>query len=786
MKTRLFETNAFIRASVKSIAVARTFSTGVGVDTRAVRAAAGQMISSADSAMLEQQDRAKVGVEAAGRLRVEAVTPHIIRVRYAQGGTVPRGQTPMLVGLPDAPTTTITEQDDVIELATDALRTVIHRDPYRLELFDRKTGERVTGVGGLEKNNFCTWAAVNTSISRTADGAPIAMECFDLAGGACVYGLGEQFIGLDKVGQTIDLDMTDALGVTTARAYKNIPFYVTTHGYGVFFNHACRITCWVGSSSRADVQVALEDDFLDYFIITGSIAEVLDRYTDLTGKGVVPPRWTFGYWQSKISYRSAEETLGVARGMREHDIPCDVIHLDTNWFDRDWLCDLEFGKERFPDPQGFLAELAAMGFKVSLWQLPYIPEGSKLFDDLAAVDGFVKNAEGGIYDIGICFTHGFEGVVGVIDYTNPAAVKVHQDALARLFRMGAHVIKTDFGEAAPANGVYHDGTPGHRMHNLYPLLYNAAVSQVTERETGSGVMWARSAWAGGQRYPIHWGGDSSPNFANMRPQIEGGLSLGLSGFQFWSQDIGGFCGTTNERLLIRWMQLGMFASHSRVHGAGDREVYKFDETCRRVCRDYIRLRYRLLPYILGQAKDCVARSLPMLRPLVVDDQRDPNVWRLSDQFLFGSHLLVAPILDEGTRRRVYLPEGTWTDWWTMEPVAGGRWIDVDADLETIPLFIREGGVVPLGPVMSHVDAQPTEAVELRIGPWRRDGRTSIRLPLAENKPPVTVTYSRSGNEHAIEHDGDGLTVTASLGGGVVCPSGKTTTITESDMTTSGA
>ena len=600
--------------------------------TSAVMAAKRQ-ISSADSDMLNQQKVAMVGETVEGRVRIDVLDDHIIRIRYAEGTTVPENPTPMVVGqfsgpsqcsidvvgqaahtmLDKAPWLKTGEEEaeasGQISLSTAKLYIAISLNPYRLEVY-QTDGKRICGIGGPEKDNFANWDAYNTGVTRTMSGNPVAVECFDLAYNECIYGLGERFIKLNKVGQTIDLNMVDALGVTTPRAYKNIPFFASTHGYGVFFNHSSLMTYWVGSMSAVDIQVAAEDDFLDYYLITGDIRQVLAAYTDLTGKGVMPPKWTFGYWQSKISYSSAEETLEIARKMREYAIPCDVIHLDTFWFKEDRYCNLEFAAERFPDPAAYLQELAALGIKVSLWQLPYIPEGSALFNDLQAVDGFVKDANGAIYNSGICFTPGFKGVVGVVDYTNPAAVKVHQEYFRRLFRMGARVIKTDFGEAAPLDGVYFDGTPGSRMHNLYPLLYNKAVFEVTKEETGDGVVWARSAWAGNQRYPLHWGGDNSPNYFNMLPQLEGGLSFGLSGFQFWSHDIGGFCGSIDENLLIRWMQVGMFISHSRIHGFGDRELYKFGPETQRICGDYIRLRYRLLPYIFGQARQCVASRCP--------------------------------------------------------------------------------------------------------------------------------------------------------------------------------
>ena len=769
MKTRLLDSKDVLRASVTRAELLEANRHSLVLKTSATVTAA-KAISSADSDMLNRRQLAGVGQTVEGRVRIDVLADNVLRVRYAEGTKVPENQTPMVVSLLGGPKRCKIVRDagkvtkfgstppwmkpaseeglPPVGIETGKLRVLVGLTPYRLEVRDL-AGKPICGVGGGEKDYFCNWDTVNTGICRTRDdGSPIAVENFDLAHDECIYGLGERFIKLNKVGQTIDLNMVDALGVITPRAYKNIPFYVSNRGYGVFFNHSSLMTYWVGSRALTDVQVACaDDDFLDYFLITGSIKEVLATYTDLTGKGSLPPQWTFGYWQSKISYKAADETIEIARQMRKHEVPCDVIHLDTHWFKEDWYCDLEFDKARFPDPQAYLAELKRLGIKISLWQLPYIPEGSQLFNDLKAVDGFVKNAAGEIYNCGICFTPGFKGIVGVVDYSNPAAVKVHQDHFRRLFRLGAKVIKSDFGEAAPLDGVYHDGTPGPRMHNLYPLLYNKALFEVTREETGDGVVWARSAWAGNQRFPLHWGGDNSPNFPNMLPQLEGGLSFGMSGFQFWSHDIGGFCGTINEQLLIRWMQLGMFISHSRIHGFGDREIYKFGKETFRICRDYIQLRYRLLPYIYGSARQCIATSLPLARPLVVEFPDDPTVWNMSDEFLFGDHLLVAPIFDETNRRRVYLPAGRWFDWWTKKPLAGSQWLDVKADIETIPLYVREGAVIPVGPVLNYVGEKPVDQLDLVIAPFTKSGKTVFEIPV--NDTWLKVTYTAAKGRHTL-------------------------------------
>ncbi len=698
------------------------------------------------------------GTTFAGRIRIDLVSDRALRVRYAEGEDLPAGDTPMLIG--PVPTWAAPEPPVVdagsVTYRLGAHDVVISLHPFTLTVRDAQ-GREVCAIGGFEKDGYGQWDTWNTGICRTVpDAHPVAVECFTLRPGEAVYGFGEQFLGgIDKVGQTIDLNMVEALGVMTPRSYKNIPFFVTTSGYGVYLNHSCRITAWVGSLNAADLQLALEEPFLDYVVMLGSVAEVLDQYTDLTGKSQVPPAWSFGYWQSKISYSSADETLAVARRLRAVGVPVDVIHLDTFWYHRDWFCDLTFDGDRFPDPAAYLAELDTMGIKVCLWQLPYIPEPSRLFDDLVAVDGFVTTATGELYDVGICYTPEWDGGrVGCIDFTSPAAVAVYQRYLRALFALGVAAIKVDFGEQAPVDGIYHDGTPGHRVHNLYPLLYNRAVAEVTAEATGEHIMWARSAWAGSQRYPLHWGGDSTSNWANLGPQFVGGLSFGLSGFPFWSQDIGGFLGflgPDDAALLIRWMQAGLFASHSRIHGFGDREIDAFGPEVLDVCRDYLQLRYRLLPYLLGAARDAAARSVPVARALVVDFQDDPATWRVSDQWLLGDALLVAPIFDPSGLRRVYLPAGGWTDWWTGERFEGGRWIEVQADLATLPLWQREGSVVALGPDQLHVGSRPTDELVLRIVAFAgADANGETVTTAVVDDVVVRIRYTADGGTHRVE------------------------------------
>lgn len=710
-------------------------------------------LSSADQAMFDARAAALDGSVAAGQIVVEVLHEQVFRMRYQESDSAPPPASGLIAAEFSGPAACDWQlKPDCVEARTRAGTLVLHLDPWRWE-WRSATGRIVCAAAGEEKNYFNQWDAYGLGLSRRlADGRPVATESFDLRPDEAIYGFGERFIRLNKVGQSIDVDMSDTKGVTTDRAYKNVSFFTSSLGYGVFLNHTARLTAWVGAMSACDFQVGIDDDHLDYYVFIGGLKEILPLYTALTGRGPVPPAWTFGFWQSKISYSSAEETLDVVREMRRHQLPCDVIHVDTHWFERNWFCDLEFSPTRFPDPAAWIRELRQLGVRVSLWQLPYIPEGSQLFRDLAAVDGFVRQPDGRLYDIGITFVDGFAGAVGVIDFTHPRATVIWQDYLRRLFRLGVAALKTDFGESAPVDGVYFDGTPGHRAHNLYPLLYNAATVAAMDGCPDGPVVWARSACAGGQRFPVHWGGDSSPNAANMTPQLEGGLSLGLSGFQFWSQDVGGFMGKTDDVLLVRWLQWSIFLSHCRIHGFGPREFYRFAPETLRICREFLRLRYRLLPYLLGTAEQCQAQSLPFARPLVVEYQDDRNTWSLGDQFLCGDSLLVVPMSGEASARHAYLPPDLWYSWWTgaaCDARPAGRWIEVTEDLSRLPLFVRAGAVIPLGPVMSFVGEHEFSPLEVVIAPLPEEGERTFSFPLRSGAR-CELVYRRIAARHVVE------------------------------------
>ena len=745
--TRWIEDNKYFREKVVSAEVLSAERNCLLLKANAVLGAY-KKATSADTEMFSRMKNVGIGDSVEYRICIEFLEKNSLHVSFAKGTEVLSNETIMVdQELAPARDCKFAVDEDRVVVEAEDLHVVVTLKPYSVQVYNSKT-QKTVEIGGNEKNHFNARDSLNTGVCYMADDSlPVATENFALSSHEAIYGFGEKFLKLNKVGQTIELYAEDGIGIGTPRTYKNIPFYVSTNGYGVYFNHSAPMTFWVGSKYAGDIQVAVEDEFLDYYIFTGDIKTVLDTYTSLTGKSSMPPKWSYGYWQSKITYVSAEETLDIVEHMRKAEIPCDVIHIDTYWFKTDWFCDWEFDKERYPD--GYTKALADQGVKLSLWQLPYVRQGSKAFEELKAVDGFVKTKSGEMYDLrtlGVIMYDKPEPI-GIIDFTNPKAVEVYKELLRRLFRQGVSVIKTDFGEAVPEDGVYYDGTSGHRMHNLYPLLYNQAAYEVTKEMHGEGIVWGRAAYAGGQKYPLYWGGDNSPNFYNLIPQLAGGLSFGLSGFPFWSQDVGGFLGNTYDELLIRWIQYSVMMSHVRIHGCGIRELYKFGEDCVRICREYLQLRYRLLPYLWGSSYQCCENGLPITRALVIDYQEDPNVWNIEDQYLSGDYFMVAPIYTTDNKRMVYFPEGIWTDWHTGEKIRGRIWKEIHADIETLPLYVKEGAIIPMGPVMNYVGEKAIEEIELRIYPFEKDGVS--KFIVATEDKTFEVEYCSQNGEHIV-------------------------------------
>jgi alpha-D-xyloside xylohydrolase len=515
-------------------------------------------------------------------------------------------------------------------------------------------------------------------------------------------GTGERFCGMNLSGKTLLLENTDGLGVNSRRAYKNVPFYVSSRGYGILVMTSSSVKLSFSDISSRAAQGAVEDDTLDLFFIGGgNLERIVRNYRMITGFPPDVPLWSYGTWMAKMTYFSADETREVVSRMREGKFPCDVIHIDTGWFKTDWKCEWEFNPEKFPDPEGYFREMEKDGIKISLWQLPCIAKDTKYYAVANANRYVAPKSEH------VSLGSNFSDVEfdGAIDFTNPAAVTWYQGLLERLLKMGAAVIKTDFGEAIEPNADYY-GMPYAKLHNLYGLLYQKAAYEVSRKVKGSenAMIWARAGWTGCQRYPLHWGGDCACSWDGMAGSLRGGLHFGVSGFAFWSHDVPGFHGVPsfmNSRpandLYVRWTQMGVFTSHLRYHGTNEREPYEYPEVAD-VARKWLNLRYALIPYLAEQGHKIVKTGFPMLQALAFRHFDDPACWSIDDEFYCGEAFLVAPVMNGEGVRDVYLPAGNWVDFWTGERKAGPVWLKgIASPLERMPVFAREGAVVPVYP-----------------------------------------------------------------------------------------
>jgi len=669
-------------------------------------------------------------------LVVEFLRNDVYRLRLVQGTEVPDNATPMVCNdiRDHGCSVDLNEDAKCYTLATSALKLRIHKADFRIEVFDA-TGRKLTQTGGRTDNGFgVAYDAYPLGFVRDRRHKQwYATESFELTHGEAVYGFGEQFGPLNKVGQTLRLWITEGVGNTTGRVYKSVPFFVSSRGYGAFFNHTHPMTFWVGSKEFSKTEVAVEDQHLDYFFFAGSVRDVLNNYTALTGRSAMAPRFSFGTWVTRMSYTSQREVLDVARRLRDERFPADVVHIDDAWFKETWRCDWKFDQKRFPDPAAMCRDLHDLGFRVSIWQQPYILKETDLWGE-ARSRGYLASTP-----VPFVFAGRYE--CAPIDFTNPEARRWYQERLLRpLFELGVDVIKTDFGEGLEP-GMRFQGGDGYSLHNVYPLLYVDAAYEITKKFHGDQAMvWGRSAYAGSQRYPVYWSGDNGATFGSMRCSLRGGLSFGLSGFSFWSQDTGGFVGEPTDELYVRWTQLSVFQSHFRYHGCYPfREPWQFGASAQETVRRWLELRYRLIPYLYGESLGCIEKGLPLLRHLVVDYQSDPTVHAIEDQFLCGDRLLVAPILNEEKERSLYLPPGEWYDFFSHEHFEGGQWITRSCSMEEIPVYVRAGTVVPLGPVAASTARFP-EHPEFDLHVFlNANGKANYRLRQADADCDIDAT-----------------------------------------------
>lgn len=574
----------------------------------------------------------------------------------------------------------------------------------------------------------------------------VMREMMNISVGENIYGFGEKFSTFVKNGQTVDIWNNDG-GTSSEQSYKSIPFYVSSRNYGVFVNHPEKVNFEVASETVSKVAFSVQGEHLEYFVIGGEkIANVLETYTTLTGKPALTPAYTFGLWlTTSFTTNYDEKTVsGFIDGMAERNIPLEVFHFDCFWMKEFNWCDLTWDKRMFPDPKAMLERLKAKGLEICVWINSYIAQRSSMFDEGVKGGYFVKNTDGSVWQ-GDMWQPG----MAIVDFTNPAACEWYKGKLRALCEMGVDAFKTDFGERIPTKGVvYYDGSDPYKMHNYYTYLYNKTVFEVLEEYYGKdkACLFARSATVGGQKFPVHWGGDCFSNYESMWETLRGGLSLCMSGFGYFSHDISGFEAQGTPDLYKRWCAFGLMSSHSRLHGNSSYRVpWNFDEESCDVLRHWTVLKGKLMPYLFAQANKTHTTGIPMMRAMVVEYSDDPATLALDRQYMLGDNLLIAPVFNEEGIAQYYVPAGKWTDIQTGEVFEGGKWYETKHDYFSMPVLAKPNSIVAYGDFKRAFTYDYAENADIVIYQLE-DGKTAeTKIYDAESNVVLTVSATRNGD-----------------------------------------
>ncbi|ELQ6107370.1 alpha-xylosidase [Cronobacter turicensis] len=606
-----------------------------------------------------------------------------------------------------------------------------------------RDGERITG-SQVKNNGY---------VQDSNTGGSYVFERLDLGVGETVYGLGERFTALVKNGQTVETWNRDG-GTSTEQAYKNIPFYLTNRGYGVLVNHPECVSFEVASEKVSKVQFSVAGEYLEYFVIDGPTPKaVLDRYTRFTGRPALPPAWSFGLWlTTSFTTNYDEETVNrFIDGMAERQLPLHVFHFDCFWMKAFQWCDFEWDPATFPDPEGMLKRLKARGLKICVWINPYIGQKSPLFREGREKGYLLKRPNGAVWQ-----WDKWQPGQGIVDFTNPAACDWYAGHLKRLVGMGVDCFKTDFGERIPTDVVWYDGSEPQKMHNHYAFIYNELVWNVLKDTVGEeeAVLFARSASVGAQQFPVHWGGDCYANYESMAESLRGGLSIGLSGFGFWSHDIGGFENTAPAHVYKRWCAFGLLSSHSRLHGSKSYRVpWAYDDEACDVVRHFTQLKCRLMPYLYRQSALAHERGTPVMRAMMLEFPDDPACDYLDRQYMLGDSVLVAPVFSEAGDVAFYLPPGRWTHLWHNDELDGGRWHKQRHDFLSLPVYVRANTLLALGNNDQKPDYAWHEGTAFQLFSLADGAEARCEVPAANGETVFTLCVKREGERLTVEGSG---------------------------------
>lgn len=674
-------------------------------------------------------------------IRISAPYPEVLRIQTFHYMGVQRKAPSFELSAPESGLMEVEDTEEMLTVKNGSLRVEICKENGAFAFF--RGDEKLTSSGAKDLAYMKTdWKG--DYYNHRQDDAYMR-EQLSLGVGELIYGLGERFGAFVKNGQSIDIWNEDG-GTSTEQSYKNIPFYLSNKGYGVFVNHPERVSFEVASEMVTKVGFTVAGEELDYFLINGpSMKDVLVRYTDMTGKPSLPAPWTFGLWLSTSFTTNYDEATvnSFVDGMLERKIPLSVFHFDCFWMrDFSW-CDFAWDSRVFPDPEGMLKRLHDKGLKICVWINSYVGQESSIFKEGVEGGYFLKRPNGDVWQWDM-----WQPGLAIVDFTNPEACKWYAGKLEALMDMGVDCFKTDFGERIPTDCVYYDGSDPEKMHNYYTYLYNKTVYEVIKKKKGEkeAVLFARSATAGGQKFPVHWGGDCWSDYESMEESLRGGLSLTSSGFGFWSHDIGGFESTSTPDVYKRWCAFGLLSTHSRLHGSTSYRVpWAYDEEAVDVVRYFAQLKASLMPYLYRNAVETSRTGIPMMRSMPLEFPEDKNCAYLATQYMLGDSLLVAPIFNEDSMAEYYLPEGIWTNYLTGEERAGGKWYREKHGYLSIPLYVREGSIVANGAHNENAVYDYADGVTFRV--YRvKDGQTLKSFVYDEDAGEASaVRVSRSGN-----------------------------------------
>ncbi|TFF96795.1 DUF4968 domain-containing protein [Candidatus Thorarchaeota archaeon] len=643
-----------------------------------------------------------------GKARLRVIGPRIIQVQITRGERYRHGESFARIAYDETVEVSNEETDSGWLIMTDVFRIHIQSEEFRISIYD------------MEGEEVCSSREVATRWEDDAFRCPMRMT-----EGEHFYGLGEKTGGLDKRGKHYEMWNVDDPhhDAGSDPLYQSVPFFIVLKygkAHGIFLDNSHRTSFDFGQRDREEYFFAAEGGPVDYYVILGPrLSEVIEGYCQLTGYPHFVPRWALGYQQSRwMEYESEKDILEVAQELRSREIPCDAVVLDIDYMDEYKI--FTWDPEIFPNPKEFVDKLDSMNLRLMAIIDPGVKleEGYDVYEEGLKNDYFLRERDGDLY-VGLVWP----GETVFPDFSRPEVRRWFGSFYERFAEIGVSSSSwIDMNE--PSNCIYPglreeysmegvvtpEGDPWEpRFRNVYGLLMSAAVYHGLRRaypEERPFVL-TRSGFSGYQRYASTWTGDNQSQWEYLWLSIPMLLNLGLSGIPFCGADVGGFTGDVTAELLARWYQVGcfypFFRNHSRIH-TSRQEPWCFGEEVEGIAREYISLRYKLLRYLYSLAWRASLTGEPIMRPLVFEFQDDSATYGEDTQFMIGPFLLVAPVLEESAGSRdIYLPAGVWYDFWTGESISGPRTLSIKAGLEKLPIYVREGAIIPVGQPIQFAD-----------------------------------------------------------------------------------